>query len=77
MQANHWKVAKALQELRRLLRLRLEEGRSIAGFNLSGLREVAKNHSAPSLEKTPSDFTNTRMPKGSIWGKLGIGDRKP
>ena len=70
IQANNWKVAKALQELRRLLRLRLEESRSIVGFNLSGLNMVSQHFST--VDKIADhSLTNGK----AIWSGIGLANR--
>lgn len=66
IQANNWKLARPLQELKRLLRLRLGEYRSMVGFNISGLQLAAQNSSR--MQKIPAtDFLATE--KG-IWAGI-------
>jgi U3 small nucleolar RNA-associated protein 12 len=65
IQGNKWKLTQALQELRRLLRLRLSEYRSIVGFNLSGLKAIAQNSS--NLDEIPSGQGR------DIWAGLALG----
>lgn len=70
IQANNWKLTKALQELRRLLRLRLDESRSIVGFNLSGLNMVSQHFNT--VDKSADEsLTNTK----SIWSGIGLASR--
>lgn len=67
IQANNWKLAKALQELRRLLRQRLEESRSIVGFNLSGLSAVSQSSKLGNT--SDNELTQSR----AIWSGIGLG----
>lgn len=70
IQANNWKLAKPLQELRRLLRLRLDESRSIVGFNLSGLNLVSQ-HFGTVDKIADNDFTSAK----AIWSGIGLANR--
>ena len=63
--ANNRNGTRALQELRRLLRLRLEEYRCIVGFNLSGLQAVSRNTSQ--VENMSSGHGR------EIWAGLALG----
>lgn len=66
IQSHNWKLARVLQELRRLLRLRLQESRSVVGFNLSGLEYVSRNSNRQ--EKNPKDSQHR-----DIWSGLALG----
>jgi len=65
IQANSWTLTKPLQELRRLLRLRLEESRCVVGFNLSGLQSIRNN----SVKVRETNDGNVK----DIWAGLALG----
>jgi hypothetical protein len=58
-----------LRELRRLIRLRLAESRDIVGFNLAGLKMVARI--ANDRKQSFLDYEDNQSK--DIWAGLGLG----
>ena len=59
----------SLKELRRLLRLRLEEARDIVGYDLAALKIIGR----VANERHQSFAQIDLEPKGDIWAGMGLG----